>query len=274
MEEKKYTRDQIKDAIWKELQESDHTGENNDRAYEVIGIVMAGIDKIVVGEAQTGPVFVNAAIRSPDHDGIVHLKIDGLNRVGNFYEDDGRKKLYVNGPEPYILFEDKFDGVMWLDESGTVSQDAHEREVIMQAFDKVRKIFQGRSWVMEGRGSYPYNDDRYKEEVRYMYDEFDAVAKDTWKNIKSHSSEYRRAIVAEYLATAAAESEELPNDIKRVLAAFVKVARHIRNYPNPQLTIELLRSEAVVAETEAEWVLGENVYDEIIELAFKEKKQK
>lgn len=47
MQEKKYTRDQIKDAIWQELKESDYTGENNDRAYEIIGIVMAGVDKIM-----------------------------------------------------------------------------------------------------------------------------------------------------------------------------------------------------------------------------------
>lgn len=80
-----------------------------------------------------------------------------------------------------------------------INQDAHEKEIIMQAFDKVRQIFEGRQWVMEGRGSYPYNDDRYKEEVRYMYDEFDEVAKDTWANIKSKSVEYREKIIAEYL---------------------------------------------------------------------------
>lgn len=41
-----YTADQIREAIWKELKESEYTGDNNDRAYEVIGIVMAGIEKI------------------------------------------------------------------------------------------------------------------------------------------------------------------------------------------------------------------------------------
>lgn len=44
--DRKYTREQIKDAIWNELKESEHTGENNDRAYEIIGIVMAGLDAV------------------------------------------------------------------------------------------------------------------------------------------------------------------------------------------------------------------------------------
>lgn len=88
-----------------------------------------------------------------------------------------------------------------------ISQDAHEKEVMMQAFDKVRHIFEGRQWVMDGRGSYPYNDDRYKEEVRYMYNEFDQVVKDTWANIKSKSVDYRKAIIAEYLESAAGRKE-------------------------------------------------------------------
>jgi hypothetical protein len=82
---------------------------------------------------------------------------------------------------------------------GAVSQDAHEKEVMMQAFDKVRKIFEMRSWVMEGRGSYPYNDDRYKKEVYHMYNEFDALFKETWANIDSKSFEYRKQIIAQYL---------------------------------------------------------------------------
>lgn len=76
--------------------------------------------------------------------------------------------------------------------------DAHEKEIIMQAFDKVRKMFEGRSWIMEGRGSYRYDDDRYKEEVRYLYEEFDALQTDTWKNIKSKSFEYRNKIIEDY----------------------------------------------------------------------------
>jgi hypothetical protein len=84
-------------------------------------------------------------------------------------------------------------------EGDKISDDTHEKEVMIRAFDKIRQIFSGRQWIMDGRGSYPYNDDRYREEVRYMYDEFDALVKDTWANIKSHSSEYRQAIIAEHV---------------------------------------------------------------------------
>jgi hypothetical protein len=93
-----------------------------------------------------------------------------------------------------------------------ISQDAHEKEVMMRAFDKVRQIFEMRSWIMEGRGSYPYNDDRYREEVRYMYNEFDELHKNTWANIKSHSSEYRQAIIAEYLKREQKENEAVAVD--------------------------------------------------------------
>ena len=41
-----YTRKQIKDAIRAELTEADYMGEENSRYYEIIGIVMAGLDKI------------------------------------------------------------------------------------------------------------------------------------------------------------------------------------------------------------------------------------
>lgn len=84
--------------------------------------------------------------------------------------------------------------------SDTRDADAiHEKEIMIQAFDKVRLIFEGRQWITEGRGPYPYNDDRFKEEVRYMYDEFDALAKDTWANIRSKSVDYRKQIIDQYL---------------------------------------------------------------------------
>ena len=67
--------------------------------------------------AEINPVWVSAGNRIPGHDGIVHLKIDGLNRIGNFYDRNNARGLYVNGPEPYLLGEDKFNGIFWLDES-------------------------------------------------------------------------------------------------------------------------------------------------------------
>lgn len=85
--------------------------------------------------------------------------------------------------------------------------DADEKEVLMQAFDKVRRLFEKRSWIMDGRGSYRYDDDRYKEEVRYLYDEFDALQKETWNNIKSKSFEYRKNIIADYLKNSKTSTE-------------------------------------------------------------------
>jgi len=41
-----YTRDQIKEAIRAELAEADHMGKDNSRYYEIVGVVMEGLDKI------------------------------------------------------------------------------------------------------------------------------------------------------------------------------------------------------------------------------------
>ncbi len=103
----------------------------------------------------------------------------------------------------------KQEGATWLrdripsapdkrDESEPLSLEEalHEREALFQAFDKIRGCFKGRHWLMEGRGCYPWDDERYKEEVRYIMDEFDQINKDLWKQIKSKSFEYREKIKA------------------------------------------------------------------------------
>ena len=56
-----------------------------------------------------------------------------------------------------------------------------------------------------------------------------------------------------------------------VIAGFVKAARHIRNYPHPKLTIQQLRAEATMAESNAERILGRKLYDKICVTAFSEK---
>jgi hypothetical protein len=132
--------------------------------------------------------------------------------------------------------------------------DAHEKEVMMKSFDKVRQIFEGRQWIMDGRGSYPYNDDRYREEVRYMYDEFDALVKDAWANIKSHSSEYRQAIVKEYLKGMEGKEREVgtvvnPVDFANWLLRYDFEAKYTKDgkvwicnrlYPDEQFTTDEL----------------------------------
>ena len=86
---------------------------------------LSAVIGIVSGPAT---MWVKANERRPKHDSQVHLKIDGLKRIGNFYEAaNGKINLYVNGPEPYTLFEDKFGGVEWLDESGAATAFTQER---------------------------------------------------------------------------------------------------------------------------------------------------
>ena len=61
---------------------------------------------------------------------------------------------------------------------------------------------------------------------------------------------------------------EEKKDIRLIIAAFVKVARHARNFPHPQISVEALRSEGVEAEVLAERILGKKEYDLICKKAF------
>lgn len=108
------------------------------------------------------------------------------------------------------------------DISEDVLQELGEKEVMIIAFDKVRKMFDLRSWIMQGRGPYPYDDDRYKEEVRYLFDEFDALQKDVWKNIKTKTFEYRNKIIESYKAeqpVPTVDEDELIEAIKLIKEA-------------------------------------------------------
>lgn len=77
-----------------------------------------------------------------------------------------------------------------------IDEAIHEREALFQAFDQIRASFKGRHWLMEGRGCYPYDDERYKQEVRYIMDEFEEINSNLWKQINSKSFEYRDMIKA------------------------------------------------------------------------------
>lgn len=107
---------------------------------------------------------------------------------------------------------------------------ADEREVLIQTLDLVRKIFESRAWIMEGRGAYPYNDEKYREEVRYMYNEFDALMKNVWGNIKSKSNEYRMEVIMEHLRLIAENPVEV-----QVASRLRAVMR--RQYSNPTVLI-------------------------------------
>lgn len=103
------------------------------------------------------------------------------------------------------------------DISEDVLQELGEKEVMIIAFDKVRKMFDLRSWIMQSRGSYPYDDDRYKEEVRYLFDEFDALQKGVWKNIKTKTFEYRDKIIEDYKKSTVNERKDTPETIGQIL---------------------------------------------------------
>jgi hypothetical protein len=132
--------------------------------------------------------FIRDCAKNWDHDTDGHRYDTGCRMCDakSLYEDLKKKK-------------EALDEQPTIPQQGAVTEDAHEKEVMMKAFDDVRKIFEGRAWIMEGRGSYTYNDDRYKEEVRYLYNEFDAIQKATWAKIKSKSVDYRHQIIADYL---------------------------------------------------------------------------
>ena len=160
---------------------------------------VSGYDKkamaVIIARADECRPYVHPVIEQNEEHLLVYTPCmeDDPRCCGGFTSSDGQGLCYVR--EMHVPHPEQ------------ISQDAHEKEVMMRAFDKVRQIFERRQWIIEGRGSYPYNDDRYKEEVRYMYNDFDQLFKDTWANIKSKSIEYRKAIIAEYLKGEQKENE-------------------------------------------------------------------
>ena len=113
MENKLYTKDQIKDAIWKELKDSGHAGDNNGRAYEIIGVVMAGIEKITTANAQNGPRWVKASERLPKEAGKITWR--WLDKAAAYSGFDGTAFVYdKGGARVDMLYAIEIE---WLDES-------------------------------------------------------------------------------------------------------------------------------------------------------------
>jgi len=107
--------------------------------------------------------------------------------------------LWSSAPEETITRGQKIISSSTLNDELRLAAD--EREVLVKAFDEIRKSFEGRDWIMEGRGMYPYNDDRYKLEVKYLFDEFKKIKDKAWANIKSKTFEYKNRIIADYAAS-------------------------------------------------------------------------
>ncbi len=110
------------------------------------------------------------------------------------------------------LIEKQLKGSSTIESESNDVNSIHESEIMIKAFAAVQEIFEGRTWLIEGRGAYPYNDDRYKEEVRYIMDEFNEVKTKAWKQIESKSFEYRDSIIKPYqdqITNLQSEKEEL-----------------------------------------------------------------
>ena len=85
-----------------------------------------------------------------------------------------------------------------LNESNDVA--IHEREVMIQAFKVIREAFESREWITQGRGCYKYNDDRYMEEAKYLFNDFKKIESEMWRQIKSKSYEYKKSIESPLLS--------------------------------------------------------------------------
>lgn len=87
------------------------------------------------------------------------------------------------------ICQNNFNGVM---------QEIGEKEVLAEAFDRVQRLFDGKHWITEGRGPYDFNDEEYRNEVKYLLDQFDEIRKETWSNIRTKTFDYKKKIMDAY----------------------------------------------------------------------------
>lgn len=87
----------------------------------------------------------------------------------------------------------------------------HEREVLIKAFSEVTQEFEGRGWIMDGRGCYAFDDQEYRKEVGYLFEAFERIKLDMWSKTKSKTYEYKNKIEAPLLK----EIEELKAQIAK-----------------------------------------------------------
>lgn len=100
-----------------------------------------------------------------------------------------------------------------------------EREVLIKAFSDVTKEFDGREWIREGRGSYTYDDEGYRNEVTYLFEAFKRIKSKMWSNIKSKTFEYKNQVEAPLLKNI----DELKEQIelyKECFAEFIPLDRY------------------------------------------------
>ncbi len=115
-----------------------------------------------------------------------------------------------------------------------------EREELIKAFDAIRMEFEGRKWLMEGRGNYRYDDEKYKEEVRYIMDAFNEINGNLWRKIKSKTFEYRNSIESPLKSTIESQQKEIES-LKSLLSRYVELDPLIHNN---SITIKVLNKRA------------------------------
>lgn len=96
----------------------------------------------------------------------------------------------------------------WQKNFMAIMQEIGEKEVLAEAFDKVQKLFNAYSWIPEGRGPYPYDDESYQKEVRNLLDSFKDIRDETWRNIRTKTFEYREKLIAQYESALKKEVQE------------------------------------------------------------------
>lgn len=121
----------------------------------------------------------------------------------------------------------------------------HDRAKVITACNQFNDAFARRSWLLDSRGPYEWDDDRYRDEFRGAYDELaapmvtlTAIGKD-WANcptnhdeiMRSRQDQKARAEAAEARATAAEAREA---ELRALLKPFADAAERYTAHWNEQ----------------------------------------
>lgn len=88
-------------------------------------------------------VWVKASDELPDSDELMHVKIDGRKRIGNFFDgNNGEVKFYVNMGSGYDLGKEEFINLEWLKpvKDVYVLTEAEIKEIAECAFNSAIQI--------------------------------------------------------------------------------------------------------------------------------------
>lgn len=141
-----FTHEQLKTAIWEELKEADHCGENNDRVYKILGIVQGAVERIKPIESTGAGVWVKASDFKIEYGPNYYAKwLDGkVKATGWFQKSDGTFFWSVLGYIPILKSE--YEHLYILDETAPTAhhkEDAAQsgkEEAILQLFQRILNL--------------------------------------------------------------------------------------------------------------------------------------